>query len=173
MRSIIRPPENGPPAGKRPIPLELVAPGFAAERPFDFRPCHVPMPIHVPVGHGVGNPLVAKLAHQPIEDSGGVTVFDCVDEASFDCAIPQIVDAGGLASNVAYPPNNRSSMPHPLGLTRNGDPAWHVRSTQLTGVERRYRRRCRPGSFESTGDRRAAEHRVTTRRLYERGGQRG
>ena len=105
--------------------------------------------------------------------AGGVTVFDCVDEASFDCAIPQIVDAGDLASNVAYPPNNRSSMPHPLGLTRNGDPAWHVRSTQLTGVERRYRRRCRPGSFESTGDRRAAEHRVTTRRLYERGGQRG
>jgi hypothetical protein len=87
--------------------------------------------------------------------------------------MPQIVDAGNRTGKVANFPNNRSGMPHALGLTRNGGPAWHVRSTQLTGVEHRCRRRCTAGLSEWTGDRRAAEHRVTTHRLYERDGQRG
>ena len=159
--------------GERPIPLELVAPGIGAERRFDFRPRHVPVPIHIPFGHGIGDSLKAKHPHQPIEDRGGVMVRDCSNEATVDCVIPQIVDACDLASNVAYPPNNRSRMPHSLGTAKNGGPTWHVRSTQLTGVGRRCRRRCRPGSSELIGDRRAAERPVTIHRLYERGGQPG
>ena len=152
-----------PAAGERPIPLQLVAPGVGGERPFNFCPRHIAMPIHVPLGHSVGDSLEAQLADQPIEDHSGVMVFDCSNEPGFICVIPQIVDAGNRTGKVAYPPNNRSRMPHALGLTRNGDPACHVRSTQLTGVERRYRRRCTAGLSEWTGDRREFEHRVTTR----------
>src|SRR5450830_1526626 len=79
-----------PAVGKRPIPLELVAPGVGGERPFDVCPRHVSMPIHVPVGHGVRDPLVANLSDQPIEDPSGVMVFDWRDEAGFDCVMPQI-----------------------------------------------------------------------------------
>ena len=162
-----------PAAGKRPIPLQLVAPGVGGEGRFDFRPRHVPMPIHIPLGHGIGDSLKAEHPHQPIEDRGSVMVFDCSNEASLDCINLKVVDAGNLTGNVADPPNKRSGMPHSLGLTTTGEPAWHVRSTPPTGVERRYRRRCRPGSSELIGDRRAAERRVTIHRLYERGGQRG
>jgi hypothetical protein len=152
-----------PAVGKRPIPLQLVAPGIGGEVSFDFRPRHVPVPIHIPLGDGIGDSLKAEHPHQPIEDRRSVMVFDCSDEASFDCAIPQIVDPCDLASNVAYLPNKRLGMPHALGVTRNGDPAWHVRSTQLTGVEHQCRRRCTAGSFEWTDDRQESEHHVTNR----------
>ena len=73
-----------PAVGKRPIPLELVAARIGGDRSFDFRPRHVPMPFDVPIGDGVGNPLVANLPDQPIEDPTGVMVGDCTDEASSD-----------------------------------------------------------------------------------------
>ena len=162
-----------PAAGKRPIPLELVAPGVGGEGSFDFRPRHVPVPIHIPLGHGIGDSLKAEHPHQPIEDHGSVMVFNCSTEATVDCVIPQIVDPGNLASNATDPSNNGSGMPHALGFTRNGDPAWHVRLTPPTGVGRRYRHRCRPGLSELICDPRAAERRVTIHRLYERDGQPG
>src|SRR5450830_1682683 len=162
-----------PAVGKRPIPLELVATGVGGERPFDVCPRHVPMPIHVPIGHGVRDTLVAKLAHQPIENSRSVMVLDCCKEASVDCVMPEIVDAGNLTGNVAYPPNNGSGVLHPLGLAGNGEPACHVKSTPPTGVARRYRRRCTAGSFEWIGDRQEFERHGANRLPYERGGQRG
>ena len=151
-------------AGKPPIPVELVAPGVGGERCRNVRPRHIPMPCDVPVSYGVGNPLVAKLVHQPFEDRRSVMVFDCSNEAGCDGVIPEIVDPRGLASNGAYPANKRSGVPDALGLTRNGDPAWHVRSTQLTGVERRCRRRCTVGLSESTGDLQEFERPGGTRR---------
>ena len=162
-----------PAVGKRPIPLELVAPGVGGEASFDFRPRHVPVPIHVPLGDGIGNSLKAEHPHQPIEDRRSVMVFNCSNEASFDCINLKVVDAGNLTGNVADPANKGLGVPHSLSSTATGQPGCHVRSTPLTGVERRCRRRCRPGSFELIGDPRAAERRVTIHRLYERGGQRG
>ena len=106
-----------PAAGKRPIPLELVAPGVGGEGSFDFRPRHVPVPIHVPLGDGIGDSLKAEHPHQPIEDRRGVMVFDCSNEASVDCINLKVVDAGNLASNVADPANNRLGVPHSLGST--------------------------------------------------------
>src|SRR5450830_1816583 len=82
-----------PAVGKRPIPLELVATGVGGERGFDGRPRHVPMPIHVPIGHGVRDSLMAKLAHQPIENRRSVMILDCCNQASLDCVMPEIVDA--------------------------------------------------------------------------------
>ena len=73
-----------PAVGKRPIPLKLVAAGFGGEGSFDFCPSHVTMPIDVPIGDGVGNPLVAELPDQPIENLTSVMVGDCIDEASSD-----------------------------------------------------------------------------------------
>ena len=162
-----------PAVGKRPIPLELVAPGVGGERGFDGRPRHVPMPIHVPIGHGVRDPLVANLPDQPIEDHGGVMGFDSSNEASVDCVMPEIVDARDLPGNIADSPNNGSGVLHPLGLAGNGEPTWHVRSAPPTAVERRCRRRCTVGLSESIGDRREFEHPGATHRLYERGGQPG
>ena len=98
-------------------PWSLSHPGLVARRSFDFRPRHVSVPIHVPLGHGIGDSLKAEHPHQPIEDRRGVMVCDCSNEASVDCVIPQIVDPCDLASNVADPPNKRSRMPHALGLT--------------------------------------------------------
>ena len=160
-------------AGKPPIPVELVAPGVGGERCRNVRPRHIAMPVYVPIGHGIGDSLEAQLVDQPIEDRRSVMVFNCSNEASCDGVIPEIVDPCNLTGNVAYPANKRSGMPHALGLTRNGDPAWHVRSTLPTGVERRCRRRCTAELFESIDDRREFEHPVTTRRLYERGGRPG
>ena len=88
-----------PAVGKRPIPLELVATGVDGERGFDVCPRHVSMPIHVPVGHGVRDTLVAKLAHQPIENRRSVMVLDCCNQASVDCIMPEIVDAGIAAGD--------------------------------------------------------------------------
>jgi hypothetical protein len=153
-----------PTVGERPIPLELVAARVGGEGVFDFRPRHVPMSIDVPIGDGVGNSLMAKLSDQPIEDLTGVMVGDCPDKASSDRGILKVIDPGDLASKIAHSPNKGSGTPDSLLRTRNGDPGWHVRSTQLTGVERRYRRRCSPGLSESTGDRRESEHPATTHR---------
>src|SRR5450756_1556389 len=94
-----------PAVGKRPIPLELVATGVGGERGFDVCPRHVPMPIHVPIGHGVRDTLVAQLVHQPIEDHSGVMVLDCSNEASVDCIMPEIVDARDLPGKIADSPN--------------------------------------------------------------------
>jgi hypothetical protein len=113
-----------PAAGKRPIPLELVTPGVGGEWCRDGRPRHVPMPIHVPIGHSVRDTLVANLADQPIENRRSVMVLDCCNQASVDCIIPEIVDARDLASNIADSPNKR------LGLAGNGEPACHVKRCQ-------------------------------------------
>jgi hypothetical protein len=79
------------------------------------------MPIHVPIGHGVGNALVAKLAHQPIENRRSVMVLDCCNQASVDCIMPEIVDARDLPSKIADSPNKRLGVPHSCALARNGD----------------------------------------------------
>jgi hypothetical protein len=79
------------------------------------------MPIHVPISHGVGNPLVAKLAHQPIEDRRGVMVLDCCNQASVDCVMPEIVDACDLPGNIADSPNKGTGVLHSCALARNGD----------------------------------------------------
>ena len=96
-------------------PWSLSHLGLVASDSFDFRPRHVPVPIHIPLGHGIGDSLKAEHPHQPIEDRRSVMVFDCSNEASFDCVIPQIVDPGNLTGNVADPANNGSGMPHALG----------------------------------------------------------
>jgi len=153
-----------PAVSKRPIPLELVAAWVGGEGSFDFRPRHVPMAIDVPIDDGVGNSLMAKLSDQPIEDLTGVMVGDCPDEASCDRGILKVIDPGNLTGNPAHLANKRSGMAHSLPRPGNGDPGWHVRLTQLTGVGRRCRRRCSPGLSESTGDRRESEHPATTRR---------
>jgi hypothetical protein len=160
-------------ASKRPIPVELVASGVGGERPFDVCPRHISMPIDVPVGHGVRDPLVANLPDQPIEDHGGVMGCDCRNQASVDCVMPEIVDARDLPGKIADSPNKGLGVPHSLGIKKNGGPAWHVRSTPLTGVGRRCRRRCTVGLFESTGDRREFARRVMIHQPYERAGQRG
>lgn len=49
---------------------------------------------------------MAKFSHQPIEDHPGVMVFDCCDEASFDCVMPEIVDASNLTGKGADSPDN-------------------------------------------------------------------
>ena len=59
-------------ASERPIPLELVAPRVGGEGSFDVRPRDVSMPVHVPLGHGVGDSLKAEHPHQPIEDRRSV-----------------------------------------------------------------------------------------------------
>jgi hypothetical protein len=143
------------------------------ERCRDGRPRHVPMPIHVPIGHGVRDTLMAKLAHQPIENRRSVMAFDGSDEAGLGCITLQVVDARDLPGKIADSPNKGLGVLHSCALARNGDLARHVRSTPPTGAERRCRRRCTAGSSEWIGVRRGSEHRVATRRLYERGGQRG
>src|SRR5450830_1854832 len=111
-----------PAVGKRPIPLELVAPGGGGERGFDGRPRHISMPIHVPVGHGVRDTLVANLSDQPIEDPSGVMGFDSSNEASVDCVMPEIVDARDLPGKIADSPNKGLGVLHSLNLVRNGEP---------------------------------------------------
>ena len=162
-----------PAVGKRPIPLQLVAFGVGGERVLDFRPRHVPVPVHVPLGHGVGDSLKAEDPHQPIEDHTGVMVFDCRNEAGFDCVMPEIVDASNLTGKVADSPDKGSGVLHSLTRPVTGRTGWHVRSTPPSGVGRRCRRRCTAGLSEWIGDRRESERRVTIRRLYERGAQRG
>ena len=78
------------------------------------------MPVDVPLGNGVGDPLIAEHPHQPIEDSRGVMVLDCSDEASFDCVMPQIVDASNLTGNGAHLANKRAGVLHSFGVGRNG-----------------------------------------------------
>ena len=90
-------------ASKRPIPLELVAPGVGAEASFDFRPRHVPMLIHIPLGDGIGDSLEAEHPHQPIEDRRSVMVFNCSTEASLDCINLKVVDPGNLTGNGRRP----------------------------------------------------------------------
>jgi hypothetical protein len=160
-----------PAVGKRPIPLELVATGVGGERVFDIRPGHVPMPIHVPIGHGVRDTLVAKLAHQPIEDRRSVMGCDGSAEAGCDCVNLKVVDAGNLTGKVADSPNKRAGMPHSMTTTVTGRKFRHVRSTPPTGAERRCRRQCTAGSSEWIGDQQESEHPGATHRLYGRGGQ--
>ena len=103
--------------GKRPIPLELVAPGVGGEASFDFRPRHVPVPIHIPLGDGIGDSLEAEHPHQPIEDRRSVMVFNCSTEPSLDCINLKVVDAGNLTGNGADPANKGLGMPHSLSRT--------------------------------------------------------
>jgi hypothetical protein len=79
------------------------------------------MPIHVPIGHGVGNPLVANLPHQPIENRKSVMVLDCCNQASVDCIMPEIVDARDLPGKIGDSPNKGTGVPHSCALARNGD----------------------------------------------------
>jgi hypothetical protein len=151
-----------PAVSKPPIPLELVAARVGGEATFDFRPRHVPMSVDVPIGDGVGNSLVANLPDQPIKDHRGVMGCDCADEASLDGVIPKVIDPCNLTSNPANLANNGSGTVHSLTKTATGQPGCHIRSTPLAGAGRRYRRRCSPGLFESTGDQRESEHPVTT-----------
>ena len=152
-----------PAVGKRPIPLELVAAGVSGKRPFDFRPRHVPMPFDVPIGDGVGNPLVAKLPDQPIEDHRSVMVGDCTDEARSDCGTLKVIDPCTLTGNPADLANKGLGVVHSLTRTTCGQPGFHVRSTPLIGAGRQCRRRCTAALFESTGARRESERPAMTR----------
>ena len=78
------------------------------------------MPIHIPLGHGIGDSLKAEHPHQPIEDRRSVMVFNCSNEPSFDCINLKVVDAGNLTGNVADPANKRLGVPHSLSRTANG-----------------------------------------------------
>ena len=151
-----------PAVSKRPIPLELGAAGASGEGSFDVRPRHVPMAIDVPIGDGVGNSLMAKLSDQPIEDLTGVMVGDRTDEASSDRVTLNFVDPCRLTGNPADLADKGRGVLHSLTRPGNGQGA-HVRLTQLTGVGRRCRRRCSPGSSELIGGRREFEHPATTR----------
>jgi len=153
-----------PAAGKRPISLELCATRVGGEGNFDFRPSHIPMLVDVPIGDGVGNSLVANRMDQPIKDHRGLMVGDGIDEASGDCVTLNFIDPSTLTGNPADLVDNRPGVPHSLPRTGTGELGWHVRSTQLTGVERRCHRRCSPGWSESIGDRREFEHPATTHR---------
>ena len=53
------------------------------------------MPIDVAISDGVGNPLMAKLPNQPIEDLASVMVGDCIDEASPDGCLLNVSDPLG------------------------------------------------------------------------------
>src|SRR5450759_3399783 len=109
-----------PAVGKRPIPLELVAPGVGGERCRDGRPRHISMPIHVPVGHGVRDTLVANLSDQPIENRRSVMVLDCCNQASRECVMPEIVDARDLPGKSADSPNKGAGVLHSCALARKG-----------------------------------------------------
>jgi hypothetical protein len=79
------------------------------------------MPIHVPIGHGVRDTLMAKLAHQPIENRRSVMALDCCNQASVDCVMPEIVNARDLPGNIADSPNKGAGVLHSCALARNGD----------------------------------------------------
>ncbi|MFZ2079360.1 MAG: hypothetical protein WAV38_22470 [Xanthobacteraceae bacterium] len=110
-----------PAVSERPISLKLGAARVGGEATFDFRPRHIPMPIDVPIGDGVGNSLMAKLSEQPIEDHRGVMVGDCPDEASSDRVTLNFIDPGNLTGNPTHLADKRSGMPDSLLRTRNGD----------------------------------------------------
>jgi hypothetical protein len=106
---------------------------------------------------------VADLSDQPIKDHRGVMVGDRPDEASSDCVTLNFIDPCRLTGNPADLADKGLGVFHALTRTTDGQPSRHVRSTPLTDIERRYRRRCMPELSESIGDRRGSEHPVTTR----------
>ena len=124
-----------PAVGKRPISLQLVTPGVGGEGGIDFSPGHIPMPVDVPFGHGVGNSLKAEHPHQPIEDHTSVMVLDCCNQASVDCLVAQIVDTGNLTGDTADPadkePGGRASFHDQAGEWATGS------SRQINATNRR------------------------------------
>jgi hypothetical protein len=47
--------------------------------------------------------------------------FDCSNEATCDCVMPEIVDARDLPGNIADSPNKGAGVFHSCALARNGD----------------------------------------------------
>jgi hypothetical protein len=67
------------------------------------------VPVNIPLSDSIRDPLQAELCHQPIEDRGGITLFDGGQEAVINRILAKAIDPGFVTGDLADLANERSS----------------------------------------------------------------
>jgi hypothetical protein len=160
-----------------PIALKQRARRNLSETRPDFGPGDVAVLANVPTGHLVGNTLIAERAQQPIKYLGRISPLHRLNDTGSLRISVDVLKKGQRSRQTANTPDQINPAIKMLGnivgvragLICLGLPNRFVglnwfRLEIPTSAVRRCRRRCNAGSFGSSGDPQAIEHRAVSHR---------